>query len=395
MQHYDVTIIGGGIAGAGVAQAAAAAGYRVLLIEKGEFAKQTSASSSKLIHGGLRYLESGQINLVYSALKERRALLNLAPDLVKPIPFYIPVYQHSLRGKWLLRAGLFLYQCLCFGDKLSEFSELNKKDWSSLSGLKTDGLKAVFQYWDAQTDDHFLALAVLNSAEKLGASLLADTTLSHCQANANGYQLSYHRNNCADDLTLVQTSMIINAAGPWVNQILRLLAPNIDEYPMDWVQGTHIEIAVPALSHIYYLESHLDDRVIFVMPWRGHTLVGTTEHVLKNLPDKITATDAEVDYLMAIFQHGFPEYQNIRPQIINVFAGVRVLPKAQGKAFNRQRESVIYQDATQPTIISLYGGKLTTFRATSKKVLKKIASQLGKKQAIANIDELPLTNPKR
>ncbi|MGL4746222.1 MAG: FAD-dependent oxidoreductase, partial [Shewanella sp.] len=174
MSSYDIAIIGGGISGVGIAQYAAAAGYSTLLIEKGEIGGQTSANSSKLIHGGLRYLESGQINLVRKSLLERRNLLDLAPSLVKPVPFYIPVYQDSQRNPLTIRAGLSLYALLSEFDPLGRFVSIPAVHWHRFKGLKLSGLKAVFQYWDAQTDDKLLTQAVARSAQALGAHIYVE-----------------------------------------------------------------------------------------------------------------------------------------------------------------------------------------------------------------------------
>ncbi|KGJ95682.1 Glycerol-3-phosphate dehydrogenase [Thalassotalea sp. ND16A] len=389
---YDITIIGGGIAGAGVAQAASAAGYKVLLLEQGEIAEQTSSCSSKLIHGGLRYLETGQLNLVFKALRERRALLRLAPDLVKPVAFYIPVYKNSRRGKWTLRAGLSLYAMLCILDPLSRFKQLPKSEWHKLEHLKHDNLQAVFQYWDAQTDDAQLTRAVVNNAQQLGATIVTQAAFIDGTKTANGYAINYQLNNQFENQSntntvKVTTAFIVNAAGPWVNQVLKQITPSIPGFDIDWVQGTHIILDTPAMTHVYYLESLIDDRVVFVMPWQGQTLVGTTETLLANLPDEITPKQQEIDYLLTIYQHYFPQ----RPvKVVDAFAGVRVLPKQQQQAFDRKRQSIIYQGMTSPEVISLYGGKLTTFRATSKTVVALIEKTLGKRKKIADVNTLTL-----
>ncbi len=388
MTEYDLTIIGGGIAGAGVAQAATAAGYKVLLLEKGEFARQTSTSSSKLIHGGLRYLESGQINLVYSALNERKALLRLAPELVKPVPFYIPVYKNSARGVWTLRAGLSLYALLSGFTLLGRFKQVSKKYWSVIHGLNTENLVAVFQYWDAQTDDRKLTLSVIKSAQQLGANVCQFSELiSAKKRTKGGYQICYQQN---DENIVVNSKMVVNAAGPWVNKVLTTINSEIPKCDIDWVQGAHIILNKAAPKKVYYLESKSDQRVVFVMPWYGKTLVGTTETVLDKLPDNITATDKEINYLLDIYTYYF-KLEN--PEVISSFAGVRVLPRGGSKAFSRPRESIIYQDLNNLDVISLYGGKLTTFRATAKKVVKLIEKQLGQKTDIADINQLPLLMP--
>lgn len=387
--NYDLTIIGGGIAGAGIAQAAAAAGYKVLLLEKGQFAEETSARSSKLIHGGLRYLESGQFHLVYTALKARRDLLKLAPTLVKPVPFYIPVYQTSQRGSWLLSVGLMLYGFLCLGDPLCRFKRIDKGQWGRFSGLKQEGLKAIYQYWDAQTDDKQLTLSVLDSALQLGAELHTDAELLAVTENSSGYNIDYKINGQGASEAAVHrlsSHMIINAAGPWVNQVLDFIDPDMTQVDIDWVQGTHIIIDQPAADFIYYLESVADERVVFVMPWKGKTMIGTTEVVLKKLADSIQPQAEEISYLLNIYQHYFP---NHKAKILSSFAGVRVLPKVLGKAFNRQRESMIVPSLNNK-VITLYGGKLTTYRATSRAVMKLLKQQLGDRKLVADVEKIML-----
>jgi len=384
MTQFDLTIIGGGIAGAGVAQCAAAEGYNVLLLEKGDYASQTSCSSSKLIHGGLRYLETMQLNLVYNALHERASLLKLAPELVKPIPFYIPIYKDTSRSVWTLRAGLSLYALLSGFTKLSRYKELPKKQWSVIQGLKTEGLVAVFQYWDAQTNDQLLTNSVIQSAIELGAKAQSHAEFIKAEKLNKGYKITYKLNK---QICEINTKMIINATGPWVNETLNKIYPQVKGCNIDWVQGTHIILDKTAPKKIFYLESKADQRVIFVMPWYGKTLIGTTEVVLKELPQYITPHAEEVDYLLSVYQN---YYEGELPKVIRSFAGVRVLPKQSNAAFSRPRESIIWQDKTNPNIISLYGGKLTTFRTTAKKVVNKVKKQLGTKIKRADVDTLKL-----
>lgn len=384
MTQFDVTIIGGGIAGAGVAQCAAAAGYSVLLLEKGDYASQTSCSSSKLIHGGLRYLETMQLNLVYNALHERASLLKLAPELVHPIPFYIPVYSDTSRSVWTLRLGLSLYALLSGFNKLSRYKEIPKKDWSLLKDIKTEGLIAVFQYWDAQTNDQLLTSSVIKSALNLGASAHSHAEFIKAEKLSSGYKVSFNINK---GISEVNTLMIINATGPWVNETLDKIYPQVKGCNIDWVQGTHIILDKTAPKKIFYLESKTDQRVIFVMPWYGKTLIGTTEVVLEELPEYISPHAEEIDYLLSVYQS---YYKGELPKIIRSFAGVRVLPKQKNAAFSRPRESIIWQSPQNPHIISLYGGKLTTFRSTAKKVVKQIKHTIGPKEKCVNIDNLKL-----
>ncbi|ABE53664.1 FAD dependent oxidoreductase [Shewanella denitrificans OS217] len=424
-ESFDLVIIGGGITGVAIAQFARAAGYSVCLLEQAEIGAQTSANSSKLIHGGLRYLESGQLGLVYKSLANRRTLLSLAPNLVKPIPFTIPVYQDSQRPPWLIRLGLSLYWLLSGFSELGRFRTIPPSQWANLGGIKQQGLKAVFQYWDAQTHDKKLTQAVASSAITLGAKLLTQakcTQLTHqgmdapqgChwlvryqlkpeqlkQAQRHKSQLQADGQDYSEKQYTLAARMVINAAGPWVNEVLSSQSTTNSLTPLaiDWVQGSHLVLDIPAPEGIFYLESHLDKRVIFVMPWEGNTLVGTTETLRSSLQTPITPQADEIDYLLQIYQHYFPKrhsLEQLNSLIIGHFCGVRVLPKAKGKLFNRSRDTLIVPgtlgvDGFEPRLLSIYGGKLTTFRDTAKQVLADIRKQLGSRDVIADVDAISL-----
>ncbi|SQH75273.1 FAD-dependent glycerol-3-phosphate dehydrogenase, family protein [Shewanella benthica] len=390
MDTIDVVIIGGGINGAGIAQCASAAGYSVLLLEKGAIGGQTSANSSKLIHGGLRYLETGQISLVRNSLSERRALLRLAPHLVKAVPFYIPVYDTSQRNQWAIRAGLMAYSVLSEFDPLGRFTSLPAVEWSKISGLKLQGLKAVFRYWDAQTDDKALTQAVMRSAQDLGAQVLRYAECDAIVHMPDHCEVSYLYQ---DDLVVQRASCVINAAGPWVNDVIESLVPPMAKEHVDLVQGSHLLLDIPAPSGILYLESCFDNRVVFVMPWKGKTLLGTTETILDKLAGKPESTREEISYLLGIYKHYFPtqgSVEQLENLIIDTFCGVRVLPKLNGSSFDRPREILLKTSITHPRLMTLYGGKLTTFRITSKEVVRWLASKLGKRTSIADVDITPL-----
>ncbi|MCP3128247.1 glycerol-3-phosphate dehydrogenase/oxidase [Shewanella sp. KJ2020] len=390
MASFDIAIIGGGISGVGIAQYAAAAGYSTLLIERGEIGGQTSANSSKLIHGGLRYLETGQINLVRKSLLERRNLLNLAPTLVKAVPFYIPVYENSQRSPWTIRAGLSLYAVLSEFDPLGRFISVPAVHWHRLKGLKLSGLKAVFQYWDAQTDDKLLTQAVARSAQALGAEVYAEADFLGMEHQSQGCAVSFQH---AGDVRQVEASLVINAAGPWVNEVIAKVSPPLAGVELDWVQGAHLLLDIPALNGILYLESCFDKRVIFVMPWYGQTLIGTTETELASLDKPPEVTESEVNYLLGIYRHYFPlspEINDLKAKIVQTYCGVRVLPKQSSQAFDRPRDILMQTSVSHPRLLSLYGGKLTTFRSTSTEVLEWIEQHLGKRPPIADVDSLPL-----
>lgn len=271
---YDVVVVGAGIHGAGVAQAAAAAGYRTLVLEQTEIAGGTSSRSSKLIHGGLRYLEHAELGLVRECLQERALLLELAPELVELKPFYIPIYRDTRRRPWQLRAGLSLYALLGGLGGAARFRTLPRSAWDALDGLRTQGLEAVFQYWDGQTDDRVLTHAVLRSAQDLGAELLLPAEFLRGELGEDGVNLVIATKTGGRDC---HTRVLVNCAGPWVHSILERLRPMPDAVPIDLVQGTHLLLDAPAPAGIYYLEVPVDGRGVFRMPWQGKTLVGTTE----------------------------------------------------------------------------------------------------------------------
>ncbi|MGS0676390.1 glycerol-3-phosphate dehydrogenase/oxidase [Shewanella sp. 125m-1] len=390
MATVDLIIIGGGINGAGIAQCAAAAGYSVLLLERDTIAAQTSANSSKLIHGGLRYLESGQLPLVRKSLAERKALLQLAPSLVNPIPFYIPVYDTSRRSSWAIRAGLSLYAMLSDFDALGQFKSIPSVHWSKIKGLKLNGLKAVYQYWDAQTDDKLLTQAVVKNARSLGAHVIEHAKCTHIEHLQSHCIVRYQADGAEQE---VEALAVVNAAGPWVNHVLDNVVPPIAAEPIEWVQGSHLLLDIPANDGILYLESCFDKRVIFVMPWNGKTLIGTTEVVLDKLNGKPQITAEEEAYLLGIYQHYFAQFGDVealKTRVIDSFCGIRVLPKQAGNSFDRPRDTLQKSQLSHPKLLSLYGGKLTTYRTTATEVLEWVEDSIGKRQPLADFERLML-----
>jgi glycerol-3-phosphate dehydrogenase len=381
---YDVAIIGGGIHGVGIAQAAAAAGYRVLVIEKSALAHGTSSKSSKLIHGGLRYLESLQFSLVRQSLAERKLLLALAPELVRLVPFYIPVYPATRRRPWQIRLGLSLYALLGGLAPPARFATLSRAKWQTLDGLTTRNLQTVFRYFDAQTDDAALTRAVMKSAEDLGAELTCPAEFLGAEKTQDGYRLQYQtsrRHEC-------HARVLVNAAGPWANKILGTVIPQAGQQPVELVQGTHVVLAGALTQGVYYLEAPRDARAVFVMPWHGQTLVGTTETLHTSEPEAATPLPHEIDYLVQTFQHYFPANPAI---VVGAFAGLRVLPVAPTKAFHRPRDTLFHVDRkTHPRLLTVYGGKLTGFRAAAHKTLARLAPLLPARQARADTAKLPL-----
>jgi glycerol-3-phosphate dehydrogenase len=389
-KHYDVVIVGGGINGVGVAQAAAAAGYSVLLLEKQALASGTSSKSSKLIHGGLRYLESYEFSLVRESLRERTLLLKLAPDLVQLQDFYVPLYKETRRAPLLLRAGLSLYYVLSGMNSDARFATVSRSQWSNLDGLRTNNLRAVFRYTDARTNDALLTESVMRSAQSLDAELACPAKFTGAEVHAGGVTVSY---KTGDWERSCEASVLVNAAGPWANDVLQLIPTDLGPIPVELVQGAHI--VVPGTMHdkFYYVESPRDGRAVFVMPRDGALLVGTTESRFKGNPDDVHALPTEEAYLLRVLGHYFPEYENLtRTDLLASWAGCRVLPAGEGHAFHRSRETILHPDnKNEPRVLSIYGGKLTTYRTTALKVMQEIGRSLPARNRRADTAELPLS----
>lgn len=388
-KQYDVVVVGGGIHGAGVAQAAAAAGHSVLVIEQTGIASGTSSRSSKLIHGGLRYLESAQFNLVRECLFERALLLKNAPELVELKPFYIPVYPDTSRSSWMIRSGLSLYSTLGGLSQETRFSQVHKRDWGSLDGLDLHSLKKVFRYFDAQTNDTMLTQAVMHSAQTLGAELEMPAEFVSANKRSQGYVVRLQSNGVERE---IETSLLVNAAGPWVNHALDKIESKPLKLEVDLIQGTHIILDGNVNQGIYYVEAPEDHRAVFVMPWKGKMMVGTTESFFHGNPAKVIPLAQEKQYLLQTLGYYFPEYRHCsHSDIVSAFAGLRVLPRAASAAFTRSRDTVLHgDDLTQPHLVSIYGGKLTAYRATAERLMHEFASALPKRPGRADTRTLRL-----
>jgi glycerol-3-phosphate dehydrogenase len=392
MKQYDVVVIGGGIHGAGVLQAAAAAGHSALLIEQRALASGTSSRSSKLIHGGLRYLESGQFSLVRESLRERAIHLRIAADLVSLKPFYIPVYRDTRRRPWQLKVGLFIYALLGGFDSSTRFGTVPRRDWSSLDGIETKDLQAVVRYHDAQTDDALLTRAVVQSALSLDAALAMPADFTGAVLTEDGVTVTYLQG--AQTLQCA-ARVLVNAAGPWAPQVAAAIQPPISIPSVDLVQGTHIVLPLAVTAGIYYVESPIDGRAVFVMPWHGATLVGTTETPYHGAPDRVHPLPEEEEYLLNVARHYFPACRSLaREDITQRFAGLRVLPAASEAAFDRSRETIFSTDReTKPRVLGIFGGKLTGWRAAAAHVLERIGSSLPARPPRAATDQLILRRP--
>ena len=389
MKVFDVIVVGGGIHGAGVLQAAVAAGHSALLIERQALASGTSSRSSKLIHGGLRYLESGQFALVRESLRERAIHLRIAATLVELKPFFIPIYRDTRRRPWQLKIGLWLYALLGGFDAATRFGSVPRAQWPSLDGLDTRNLDAVIRYHDAQTDDALLTRAVVQSALDLGAEVAMPATFSRATLTDDGVIVVYEQSGSPIEC---RARVLVNAGGPWAPLVAQAIAPPIPIPEVDLVQGAHIVLPFAVSAGIYYVESPTDGRAVFLMPWRGATLIGTTETPYHGEPDQVHALPQEEEYLLAVVHHYFPALRHLtRADITHRFAGLRVLPSARQAAFDRSRETLFSTDRDpKPRVLGIYGGKLTGWRAAAAHVMQRISPSLPEARLRASTDQIIL-----
>jgi len=384
-EHFDVVIIGGGIHGVGVAQAAACDGYSVLVIEKTGLAAGTSSRSSKLIHGGLRYLEGFDLVHVRENLQERALLLKLAPELVSLRPFYLPVYSTTSRSPLTIRAGLSLYALLGGLHSDCRFRKLRAGEWDALDGLETNNLQAVFRYFDAQTNDADLTRAVMQSAVGLGATLACPAVFVRAEISPGGCAVNYMESGTDRSCT---AAVLVNAGGPWVNSISEHISPAPPVIDVDLVQGAHLIVEGGLENGCYYMEVPTDKRAIFLLPWNGNALLGTTETVYAGNPDNVSVLENEEDYLLEVMHHYFPHRS---PKVLGRFAGLRVLPTSDHRVFRRSREIQFSQDNPgAPRYVSIYGGKLTGYRSTARKLMRLLRRSLPERTPVADTAKLRL-----
>jgi glycerol-3-phosphate dehydrogenase len=378
-------VIGGGIQGAGVAQAAAAAGYSVLLAERRSWGAGTSSKSSKLIHGGLRYLRNGQLRLVRESLRERRILERIAPQLVRPDDFHIPVYGATRVRPWQLRLALSLYWMLSGCRAEARFRRLSRGRWHELTGLRRIGLQQIFAYRDARTDDRRLTAAVAASAADLGAELACPASMTGAHWLGDCWQITLDE---AGRSRRISSRLLVNCAGPWANEVAATIDPRPPQPQVALVQGAHLVLSRPAVDRCYYLEVPEDGRAVFLLPWGEGSLLGTTETPFSGSPDDARITPEEEAYLLRVLGHYFP---GEAPEIAARMAGLRVLPASPAAPLRRSREVMLtHTPHRRPNYIAVYGGKLTGYRATALKVLRLARNSLPRRRARTDTARLPL-----
>jgi len=365
---YDIFIIGGGINGAGIARDASGRGLKVCLAEKGKVGSATSSWSSKLIHGGLRYLENYEFKLVAESLKEREVITRIAPKITKPLPFIIP-HSKKLRSKLLIRLGLFLYDNLGGKTKIPKSSKINfnKKYKNILQSKFVDG----FQYYDVQVDDKKLVEMNIDDSKKMGATILEDTKVIDAKRNENFWEITLDNNE------VIKSKILINAAGPWINETVNNVLKINTNKSIRLVRGSHIITKKLYDEDIAFTLQNDDNRIVFVIPYKEEfSLIGTTE-VDVNTPDNPSISDDEKIYLINSINNHFVK-QISQVDIVDTYSGIRPLIEDFKEASKVSRDYVFdlnIQNIGSP-LLNIYGGKLTTYRKLSEKVMEELTPYL-------------------
>ncbi|KTC95329.1 glycerol-3-phosphate dehydrogenase [Legionella feeleii] len=357
-QVFDVVIIGGGINGCGIAADAAMRGLSVILLEQGDLASKTSSSSSKLIHGGLRYLEYYDFALVKKALHERQLLLSLAPHLVYSLPFVLP-YQQGMRPSWLLRTGLFLYDNLERKNKLPHSKLIRRNNHSPYFSPLANYFVKGFLFYDCATDDARLTIANALQAKEYGASIQTRVAVTNATVQNNLWQLTAKKNSGKEER--ISAKVLVNATGPWVESFNKLSGiPS--KFKMSLVKGSHIVVHKLYEGNHAYLLQNDDKRIIFIVPYHGYTMIGTTDVAFKGSLEEVCISTEEVNYLCNLVNNYF-KCRVQRKDIINSWSGVRPLLAASGEELKALSRDYTYDCTTSPApALTVYGGKITTYR---------------------------------
>ncbi len=386
----DLVVIGAGINGCGIARDAALRGLRVVLIDKDDIASATTGRSTRLIHGGLRYLEHLELSLVRESLRERERLLGIAPHLVHPLSFFIPIYDRDRRGPWTIRAGLLAYDALSFNKSEEHHHMLNPGQAREREpGIAAEGLKGAAVYFDAQAEyperlslenaldayDHGVTVVTHRRVERL---LIADGRVA-------GVELEGGRS--------VRGRVTLNVAGPWVDEVLRSSgdAPEFERL-IGGTKGTHLVVGAfdGAPSEAMYVEAD-DGRPYFIVPWNDLYLIGTTDTRYRGDLDHVVATEEEIDYLIEATNEVIPEARLTPDDVIYTYAGVRPLPESHGDEGSVTRRHIIHDHAPDlEGLVSIAGGKLTTYRNLAEETVDVVFKKLGRPSPGCRTSDLPL-----
>ena len=380
---YDLIVIGAGVNGCGIARDAALRGLRVCLVEADDIGSGTSAWSSRLVHGGIRYLEHGEVRLVRESLRERELLLRNAPHLVAPFPLLIPFYEHNNRQPMTLRAGMLAYDLLS-ADKTTPWHRLvGRRGGRRWPGLATEGWRGGALYHDAQAT-YAERLAVENALAALesGADVRTHTEVVGLVRDGNRVT-GVRAGTAGGDEIVLSAPAVINAAGPWVDAVLK--AGGVDARLIGGTKGSHLVVdpfpGAPATG-VHY-EAQSDHRAILVLPWAGRYLIGSTDLYFEGDPGAATCSDEEVEYLLAETNRLIPKAGLVADDVLYSYSGVRPLPHtpAAGSEAEVSRDHQFVEHGPDHAgLISVVGGKLTTFRSLAEQAVDLVSRRLGSRR---------------
>lgn len=369
---FDLIVIGAGINGAGIARDASLRGLRVLLMDKGDIAGGTSSFSTRLIHGGLRYLEHGEFKLVRESLIEREILLRVASHLICAIPILIPIYKGGARSRATIRAGMIAYDLLSWSKSVPSHEMLSKSEaLERCQGLKSEDLLGAAVYYDCQVEfAERLVLANALGAKEAGATIMTYARVTSIDDNSVTFVTEGPEK-------VANAEVIVNAAGPWVDEVLESNSSRL----IGGTKGSHIVVGPfrGAPQTAVYMEAASDRRPIFVIPWNGAYLVGTTDVRFEGDLDQVRSELWEVDYLLDELNRLFPEAALGRTDVSYTYSGVRPLPYTENKNERSiTRRHFIRQHPTNDHVLSIVGGKLTTYRSLAEECVDLVFRKLGK-----------------
>ncbi|MCQ9206538.1 MAG: glycerol-3-phosphate dehydrogenase/oxidase [Omnitrophica bacterium] len=376
-KEYDLLVVGGGINGAGLAHLAGDHGLKAALLEKGDFASATSGKSTKLIHGGIRYLENFDFGLVKESLKERAIQLKAAPHLVRPLSFIIPVYKGDKRPLWMMKLGVFLYEGLAGKRSVGKHRRLSAVNISELvPGIRREGLLGGVLYYDAQMDDARLCLENVLSAVEKGADIANYVEVVSFLKEGGKATGVLARDVLGGAVFKVRAKKIVCAVGPWANHLLKK-----DSYRARKIirttKGAHIVYKGKFSDHALLLPSDRDGRIFFVIPWMGHSLIGTTDTSFAKNPDRVETSPGDIRYLSESTKRVFPDRDFSGKNIITSFAGLRPLIRRKGSPSKVTRSHALVE--TKSGLVFVTGGKYTTYRKIAEDTLRKVFNRGVKK----------------
>jgi len=368
----DLLVVGGGINGCGIARDAAGRGLTVTLVERDDLASATSSWSSKLIHGGLRYLEQYEFRLVREALREREVLLRLAPHIIRPLMFVLP-HAPGMRPAWMIRTGLWLYDHLGGGISLPRSKAVDFPHMEFSAGLKGD-FRSGYVYSDCRVDDSRLTVVNAMGAREKGAEILTRTSLARARRVDGAWEAVVE--GPAGERTL-NARAIVNAAGPWVMDVLDRIEGDRIAGSVRLVKGSHIIVPkVHSLGHAYILQNP-DQRVVFVIPYEGRfTLIGTTDVAVASTEEAAAITEAETDYLLAAVNRYLAK-PLARTDVVSSYAGVRPLyddGSANPSEVTRDYVLRVDHDRHAAPLLTIFGGKITTYRRLAEEAMGKLSA---------------------